>query len=723
MAATDLLERTPEHLLAAMTIEEKIGQLSLYSADVKWGGDPVNPTLAFDAPEKRIDDIRAGRVTGLFNVHGEAQVRGLQRIAIEESRLGIPLIFGADVIHGFRTAFPIPLAEAASFEPELARRAAEAGAAEAAASGLQWTFAPGADLCRDARWGRALESHGEDPVLAAAFAGARVRGFQGDDLADPTRLMATVKHFAGYGAPEAGLDYNKAELSPSTFADQYLPPYRAAIEAGAGAVMAAFNTVDGIPATAHHGLLTGLLRDQWGFDGFTVSDYNSDRELIEHGFAETPREAARLCLLAGLDMCMASGLYADHLADLIGTGEIALAALDTAVLRVLRAKQTLGLFDDPYRGFGRTHDAVATRAAAREVARRCPVLLKNAGAVLPLRSPGRIALIGPFAREHSHLNGAWAIFADNRESVNLEQGFAALLEPYALLVEPGSGIEAPIEGGIAAAMAAAQAADVVLLALGEGQHMSGESRSRTDPSLPEAQLALARAVREAGKPVVTLLRTGRPLVIPELVALSDALLVTWFLGSETGHAVAELVTGRAAPSGRLPMSFPRHVGQLPLYYARSATGRPASAAPGLFTARYIDVEPGPLFPFGFGLGYGSADYGATGVDRDLMAWDVTVTITCTITEMAGNAIEETAQLYIRDLAASRVRPVRELKAFRKIALPAHGETVISFTLDRQALAFDDGSGRRIAEPGAFEVWIAPHAEAGTPARFTLERAR
>jgi beta-glucosidase len=723
MAVTTLLERTPEQLLVAMTIEEKVGQLSLYSADVQWGGDPVNPTLAFDAPEKRIDEIRAGRVTGLFNVHGEAQVRRLQRIAIEESRLGIPLIFGADVIHGFRTAFPIPLAEAASFEPELARQAAEAAAAEAAASGVQWTFAPGADLCRDARWGRALESHGEDPVLASAFAAARVRGFQGEDLRDPARLMATVKHFAGYGAPEAGLDYNKVELSPSTFADQYLPPYRAAVDAGAGAVMTGFNTVDGIPATAHHGLLTGILRDQWGFEGFTVSDYNSDRELIAHGFAETSRDAARLCFLAGLDMCMASGLYADHLAELIEAGEIEPAALDTAVLRVLRAKQRLGLFDDPYRGLGRTHDAAATRKSARDMARRCPVLLKNAGNLLPLRNPARIALIGPFARENAHLNGAWAIFADNGESVNLEQGFAALFESDALMVELGSGIEVPIEGGIAAAVTAARSADIVLLALGEGQHMSGESRSRADPSLPEAQLALARAVRHAGKPVVTLLRTGRPLVIPELVDLSDALLVTWFLGSETGHAIAELVTGRAAPSGRLPMSFPRHAGQLPLYYARSATGRPASARAGLFTARYIDIEPGPLFPFGFGLGYGRADYGPTRIDRDTMAWDEAVTITCTITETAGNAIEEVAQLYIRDVAASRVRPVRELKAFRKLAISAGGETTVSFTLDREALAFDDGSGRRIAEPGAFEVWIARHAEAGTPARFTLERAR
>ncbi|WP_260582458.1 glycoside hydrolase family 3 N-terminal domain-containing protein [Sphingopyxis sp. PET50] len=310
-----------EHLLARMTVDEKVGQLSLYSADVQWTGDPVNPGISFDAPEKRIDDIRAGRVTGVFNLPGEAHVRRLQRIAVEESRLGIPLLFGADVIHGFRTAFPVPLAEAASFEPDLSRRTAEASAAEAAAEGIHWTFAPGADVCRDARWGRAIESHGEDPFLAASFAAARVRGFQGD-LSDRRHVMATVKHFAAYGAAEAGLDYNTAELSPTTLAEVYLPPYRAALAAGAGAVMTAFNDIDGVPCSANAKLLTGLLRDQWGFEGFTVSDFNSDREVIAHGLAETPREAARLCFLAGLDMCMGSGLYADHLAELVSVGDV-----------------------------------------------------------------------------------------------------------------------------------------------------------------------------------------------------------------------------------------------------------------------------------------------------------------------------------------------------------------------------------------------------------------
>jgi beta-glucosidase len=712
------IDRTPEHLLAAMTLDEKVGQLSLYSAHVSWGGDPVNPVLAFHSPQARIAEIRAGRVTGIFNLVDGEQIRAMQRVAVGESRLGIPLLFAADVIHGFRTALPVPLAEAASFEPELAGRASAAAAAEAAAQGLHWTFAPGADLCRDARWGRAIESYGEDMLLASRMAAERVRGFQGDDLRDPRRLMATVKHFAAYGGAEAGLDYNTADLSAETLADHYLPPYRAAVDAGAGAVMTAFNTVGGVPATANRTLLTALLRDTWGFDGITVSDYNSDSELIAHGFAETEREAARLCFAAGLDMCMESGLYARHLADLIATGDADLAALDRAVLRVLRAKQALGLFDTPFRGLDPPNTAAAPRALAREVAQRCPVLLKNEGDLLPLKAGTSMALIGPFAREHAHLNGAWAIFADNRSSVNLEQGLCASPEQNGVLVAPGCEVEAPIEGGIAEARRIAAAADIVILALGEGQHMSGESRSRADPSLPEPQLALARAIRDLGKPTVVLLRCGRPLAIPALMELCDALLVTWFLGAETGNAVADLVFGRIAPSGRLPMSFPRHVGQLPIYYARNATGRPPAPNVPRFTTRYLDVAPGPLFPFGFGLSYGRAEYGATRVASETMAWNGALTIACTIRETAGTAIEEVAQLYIRDLAASRVRPVRELRDFRKVPIPAKGEVEISFTVSRETLALPDGT----VEPGTFDVWIAANAEAGQPARFVLKAA-
>ncbi len=707
----------PEQLLAEMTVAEKVGQLCLYSADVRWTGDPVNPEIGFDAPEKRIDDIRGGGVTGIFNLSGEANVRRLQRIAVEESRLGIPLLFGADVIHGFRTAFPVPLAEAASFEPELARRTAEASAAEAAAEGVHWTFAPGADVCRDARWGRAIESYGEDPFLAAAFAAARVRGFQGDSLADPRHVMATVKHFAAYGAAEAGLDYNTAELSPTTLAEVYLPPYRAALAAGAGSVMTAFNDIDGVPCSANRKLLTGVLRDDWAFKGFTVSDFNSDREVIAHGLAETPREAARLCFLAGLDMCMASGLYADHLADLVAAGEVPVAALDSAVLRVLGAKQALGLFDDPYRGLGATAGRTGALALTREAARRCPVLLRNEGGVLPLRRRQRIAVIGPLAEDKAHLNGAWALFADGPASESLAEGLVAAVGADALRIVAGCGLEDPIRGGIAEAERAAEWADIVVLALGEGQHMSAESRSRTDPAVPAIQMELARAMRRTGKPLVTLLRAGRPLVIDELARLSDGLLVTWFLGAAMGGAVADLLFGRVAPSGRLPMSFPRHVGQLPIYYGRKSTGRPPAEEPGRFTARYIDTLPGPLYPFGFGLGYGRVDYGPVRLDSVTLAWDGEIRASCILREAAGVQVEEVAQLYIRDIASVPVRPVRELKGFRKPAIPADGMAKVEFVVTRAMLARADGT----VEPGAFDLWIAPHAEAGMPVRFVLEQ--
>lgn len=708
-----------EFLLDRMTVEEKVGQLNLVSADVAWtGANTINPTLHFETPQEHLADIRAGHVTGVFNLAGAERVRTVQTIAVEESRLGIPLLFGADVIHGLRTVFPVPLAEAAGFDPAFAAEVASAVAAEASGEGMHWTFAPGADLCRDARWGRAMESCGEDVLLASCMAAARVSGFQGEDLSDPQRLMATIKHFAGYGAAEAGMDYNTAELSATTLADHYLPPYRAGIDAGAGAVMTSFNDLDGVPATASPALLTGLLRDRWGFRGFTVSDYNSDAETIAHGFASDRREAAMRCFNAGLDMCMASGLYLEHLPALLADGLITMERLDTSVMRVLQAKRALGLFDNPYRGL----DAVApaSRALAREAARRCPVLLKNAGDVLPLAPGAAVALIGPFAREQSHLNGAWAIFGDNNQSVDLATGLTNALGQGAVAVVQGCEIDRELHGGIDAAVAAAREADVVILALGEGQHMSGESRSRADIGVPEAQLALARAVHTVAKRVVILLRTGRPLVIGELADLADAVLVTWFLGTETGHAVADLLTGKAAPRGRLPMSFPRHVGQVPIFYARKATGRPAAPGSPIFTARYIDVENGPLFPFGFGLSYGRVSYGPTEADAKHMPWDGVLTVRCALTEADGRDVDELAQLYVHDVAARRIRPIRELKAFRWYKVPANGSVTVIFEIKRDDLAFDDMQGGRLAEPGAFDIWIAPDAQSGRPVRFILD---
>jgi len=710
-----------EGLLDAMTIVEKVGQLSLYSADISLSGtDPVNPVFNLKTPTARFDDIREGRVSGIFNGTGEAYLRPLQQMAVEHSRLGIPLIFGADVIHGYRTCFPVPLGEAASFDPELARRTAQAAAAEAAADGLHWTFAPGADVCRDARWGRVVETSGEDPLLAGSFAAARVRGFQGDDLADPTRVLATVKHFAAYGAAEGGLDYATADISRQTLHEVHLPAFHAALAAGCGSVMSAFNDVDGTPASGNSHLLTEVLRDHWGFPGFVVSDFGSDLELVTHGVAADPREAARQCFRAGLDMSMQSGVYADHLPALLASGEIELAALDRAVMRVLRAKARLGLFENPYRGFGRTTDTRAARALAREAAVKSLVLLKNEGGILPLAPGAKVALIGPLAQENRHLNGPWAIFSDNAVSTNLLDGLAAALGADAVRTAQGCDLERPGRDGFAEAVALAADADLVILALGEGQHMSGESRSRADITLPAVQMELARAVRAAGKPVVALLRTGRPLALAPLLEVADAVMVCWFLGSETGSAVADILTGAATPSGRLPISFPRHPGQVPIYYGRKSTGRPPNLErPRRFTAYFTDVAPGPLFPFGYGLTYGAVAYGATIVSSADLAWDGQVRVTCELRETAGRSCVETAQLYIHDRVACITRPLRELRDFAKLELGPHGQAQAEFMLRAEDLAFPRADGRRAAEPGEFEVWIAPHAEGGTPARFTL----
>lgn len=720
------MSRSPDffaELLASMTLEEKAGQLSLYSAEISMtGADPANPEFNLSTSEQRLADIRAGRVTGVFNGRGADFLRPLQQAAVEGSRLGIPLIFGADVIHGYRTAFPTPLGEAASFEPELARRTAEAAAAEAAADGLHWTFAPGADVCRDARWGRVVETSGEDPLLAARFAAARVEGFQGADLTDPSRMMATVKHFAAYGAAEGGLDYATADVSRATLHEVHLPGFRAAVAAGCGSVMSAFNDVDGLPCSANPYLLTEVLKQDWAFDGFVVSDFTSELEIVAHGVAAGPREAARACFLAGLDMSMQSGIYAEHLPDLVRSGEVAEALLDAAVMRVLRAKHRLGLFDDPYRGLDTPPSpAVATaRDLARESARRTLTLLKNDGGVLPLKPGAKVALIGPLARENQHLNGPWAIFSDNARSVSLYNGLVAALGEAAVETAPGCDLTRPGEDGFAEALAIAARADVVLLALGEGQHMSGESRSRLDITVPEPQMALARVVRTLGKPTAVLLRTGRPLAIAPLLDLADAVLVTWFGGSETGSAVADVLTGVHAPSGRLPISFPRHPAQVPIYYGHKSTGRPADRVrPRRFTAHFFDVAPGPLFPFGFGLGYGAAAYGPTEIDRETLAAGETLTVVCKVTETAGQPITETPQLYVRDLVASVTRPVRELKAFAKLEIAAGGEAVARFTLTADDLAWPHADGRMIAEPGAFEVCIAPHAETGEWTRFEL----
>ena len=705
-----------EALLARMTVEEKVGQLSLFAPVA--AGTIANPETRQQSAEEQRADLRAGRITGFFNGQGVAGKREAQRIAVNESRLGIPLLFAADVIHGFRTVFPVPLAEAASWDPDLAERTARAAAVEAAADGFRWTFAPMVDIARDARWGRGVEGAGEDVFLGRRFAAARVRGFQGTDLSRPDAMAATVKHFAAYGAAEGGLDYNTVDISERTLREVYLPPFEAGFDAGALAVMTSFNEIAGVPSNANPWLLDGVLRGEWKFPGVVVSDYTADEELIAHGVAADAREATRLSFLAGTDISMQSGLYRDHLPALVASGEVPLARLDDAVRRVLRLKQRLGLFDDPMRGLGAPErtDWPEHRALAREAAARSIVLLKNDGALLPLPKAGRrIALVGPFTGGPADLNGPWTLFPGPRPPVGLAEGLrVAMARPSDLLVVPGT--------DIAPAVAAARRADVVLLALGETEAQSGEARSRTGIGLPPAQQALAEAVAATGKPVVVLLRTGRALALQGAVRDAQAVAVTWFLGSETGHAVADVLFGDTGPTGRLPVSFPRESGQVPYHCAHKPTGRPVvpSRPEAFYTTRYLDSPHAPLYPFGHGLGYGDVVYEDVSVSPARLPWNGVLTVTARITNRGVRDTVETVQLYVHDRVASITRPVRELKGFRQVPLPPGVSATVTFQLDRNDLRFVGPDGQWAAEPGAFDIWIAPSAGAGKQAGFMLE---
>jgi len=715
-----------ESLIARMTLEEKVGQLGVFADMVRPFAPDVNPEANVRNAAQVLEQVRAGRVGCLFNGVGAAQGREIQRVAVEESRLGIPVALAADVIHGMRTVFPIPLGEAASFEPALAERTARATAIEATAAGIHWTYAPAVDIARDQRWGRGAESAGEDVVLGCAFAAARVRGFQGPDLAAADSLLATPKHFAGYGAVAAGMEYAQVDISPQTLHDVHLPPFKAALAAGARALMSAFNDINGVPASANRWLLTDLLRGQWGFDGVVVSDYTADMELIAHGYAADETDATAKAFLAGLDLSMQSGFYAAHLPGLVRSGQVPMAALDASVRRILRLKEAIGLFDDPYRSLDPAREAdtshlAAHDALARDAARRSIVLLKNDGAALPLRRAGqRIALIGPFARDRDNIEGCWTLFGDKARYVTLEAGMRAALDDDALLeVVPGCALEDAVEGGIEAAVAAARRADVVVLALGELQRYSGEAQSRVEIVLPAVQQALAEAVAATGTPVVVLLRNGRALALQGAVRDARAIAVTWFLGTQTGHAVADVLFGAYSPSGRLPVSFPQHSGQQPYFYNHPRTGRPELPEMSEFKARWREIPNAPLYAFGHGLGYTTFAYGAPRLSAPQLDWDGELVVTTTVTNTGTVAAEEVVQLYVHDRVASRVRPVRELKAFEKTLLaPGEAKDVV-FRLDRGQLAFTNSEGVFTAEPGLFDLWVCASSAEGEPVRFEL----
>lgn len=721
-AVADLIER--------MTVEEKAGQVTLMAA--AWAGGAattLNPPAGNTSFDGQLEETRRGRLGGVFNGNGAAMARRMQTVAVRESRLKVPLIFAADVIHGFRTVFPMPLAEAGSFDPELARRTARAAAAEASAAGIDWNFAPMVDIARDQRWGRGIEGAGEDVLLGRLMAAARVRGFQGEKgLTADDAMAACAKHFAAYGAAEAGLDYNSVDVSERTLRDVYFPPFEAAFAAGAATTMASFNELSGIPATANHWLLTDLLRREWNWGGLVVSDYTGDMELIDHGFAADEREAAKLAFMAGVDMSMQSGFYIRHLPDLVAKGEVPMARLDEAVGRVLALKEKLGLFDDPFRRIDPRREKTRIRtkahlALAREAAARSIVLLKNEGDLLPLpRSGKRIALIGPFAQGKRELIGPWNVYGTDAEATDLLTGVrAAVSDPALVTAVDGSGIEQSLPGGIEAAVAAAQAADIVVLAIGEGQGMSGEAQSRTDITVPPAQMALAEAIAATGKPIVVVLRHGRALALHGAVLEAPAILAAWFLGSESGPATADILFGIESPSARLPVSFPFESGQQPYHYAHKATGRPNPGdRPEPYKAHFRETLNRARFPFGHGLTYGRIAYSSAEGDGAVLAAGGSIELAATVANSGARDADEVVQLYVRDLTASITRPVRELKAFRRVRLAPGASERVAFTLRRADLEFVGVDLKRTVEPGRFRFWIAPSAEAeGVGGSFML----
>jgi beta-glucosidase len=715
-----------ERLIAGMTIEEKAGQLSIYSDPVRTEGPAINPEANRQSLEQLKADIAAGRLTGVFNGIGVAGGRELQRIAVTQSRTKIPMIFAADTIHGMKTTFPVPLGEASSFDPDLCRRTARAAAVEASAKGVHWVFAPMVDVARDQRWGRVVEGSGEDTYLGMQLAAARVDGFQNGDLRNNDSVLACPKHFAAYGAVMGGQDYNTSDIPETTLRETHLPAFKACFDAGALSTMSSFNDIAGVPSTGNHHLLTDILRGEWGFRGLVVSDYTSDEEMILHGYAADGPDAAAKAINAGCDISMQSGLYIKHLPELVKNGKVSMETVDTSVRRVLGVKRALGLFENPYRSLDvvrekrdiRRADAIAL---ARESARKSIVLLKNEGDLLPLPKSGKaIALIGPCISDKGDYPGPWANFPDIQSCVTMEEGFRAALGSKGVLrVARGSDYEKPLDGGIPAAIAAAQASDVIVLVVGESASMSGEAQSRTDIVVPAPQMALAEALAATGKPMAVLLRHGRALALQGAVRNAPAILATWFLGSETGNAVADVVFGDYAPQGRLPVSFPQASGQEPFFYNHRRTGRPQLTDDAMWKSRYREVTAEALYPFGHGLTYSTASYSPTQVSAPTLGGDQTLTVTATVTNTGTRAMREVAQLYIHDRVASMTQPVRSLKGFKHLDLKPGKSATVEFTLSRDDLAFVHADLTRSAEPGEFDVWIAPSSVGGTSATFAL----
>lgn len=696
-------------LLDRMTLEEKLGQLQQLDGEADGSIRPEHLGLA-----------RKGLLGSTLNVRGARRVNELQKAALE-SRLKIPILFAFDVIHGYRTIFPIPLGEAASFDPGAARSAAAAAAAEAAAAGVRWTFAPMVDIARDARWGRIAEGSGEDPFLGAAFARARVEGFQGRDYSGPANVAACAKHWAAYGAAEAGRDYNTTEVSENTLRNVYYPPFQAAVEAGAATFMSAFNDLGGVPASGNPGTLTGVLRRDWGFDGFVVSDYTSVQELIAHGLAADGADAAAQALNAGVDMEMVSRLYNEHGAALLKDGRLPAAVLDEAVRRVLRVKFRTGIFERPYAEASREAVLIAPahRRLAREIAGKTMVLLRNEGGILPLSKDLRsLAVIGPLADDRAAMLGSWIGDGKADDAVSVLSGIRAKLPRAEVVHVQGCAVQGGGGEDFAAAVAAAKKAGAAVLVLGESPDMSGEAASRADIGLPGRQLELARAVAAAGVPVAAVLVNGRPLTLGGLAEAVPAILEAWQPGTEGGHAAADALFGDVNPGGKLPASFPRSVGQLPLYYNQKATGRPPDEK-NKYSSKYLDVPVTPLYPFGFGLSYTTFSLSDLRLSSREILPDGTLSVSVKVENTGKRTGDETVQVYIRDLAASVTRPVRELKGFQRLTLGPGSKKSVSFRLDSRHLGFYGRDGRFVVEPGAFQVFVGTSSAGGLEGAFSV----
>ncbi|MFH1723362.1 MAG: beta-glucosidase BglX, partial [Elusimicrobiota bacterium] len=709
-APAEDIESRVESLLGKMTIEEKLGQLQQLDGDADGGSRPEHFALA-----------RKGLLGSTLNIRGAKRVNELQRAAVEDSRLGIPILFAFDVIHGYRTLFPVPLAEASSWDPEAVERSAAVAAAEAYAAGVRWTFAPMVDVARDPRWGRIVEGSGEDPYLSSVMARARVRGFQGPRLGAPGKVAACAKHWAAYGAAEAGRDYNTVDVSERTLREVYFPPFRAAVDEGVATFMSAFNEINGIPASANRWTLTDVLRGEWGFDGLVVSDYTSVRELIAHGAARDGAEAARLALAAGVDMEMVSRLYNEDGPELIKSGRLARRTVDEAVRRVLRLKLRLGLFERPYAEEGAEAGVLlnpAHAAAAREMAVRSMVLLKNDGSLLPLGDRhGAIAVVGPLADDRAAPMGSWTGDGRAEDVVTILEGIRERAGERRVLYARGCGVSDPAAGGIDEAVAIARRADVVIAVVGEDAAMSGEAASRSTLELPGRQLDLLKALHATGKPLAVTLLNGRPLVLNWLHENVPAVLEAWFPGGQAGRAVADVLFGDVSPGGKLPVTFPRALGQVPIYYAHKNTGRPPAG--NKYTSKYLDVPVTPLYPFGHGLSYTEFSLADLRLSARSIRPDGRLRVSVEVGNAGRRPGDEVVQLYIRDAAASATRPVRELRGWERLSLAPGERRRVEFELTPERLGALDGELRFRVEPGEFKVFVGTSSVGGLETSFEV----